>query len=122
MNHWTGLSHTRSIFEKKGAVVFPPSMWCGRRDRVHSWACGLDPQSRHAVWDFIRGLTAQGKTVVLTTHYMEEAEALCDRVGIIDHGRLIALGSPHELKDTFGAVNLEDVFIELTGRRIREET
>jgi ABC-2 type transport system ATP-binding protein len=82
----------------------------------------LDPQSRHAVWDFIRGLTAQGKTVVLTTHYMEEAEALCDRVGIIDHGRLIALGSPHELKDTFGAVNLEDVFIELTGRRIREET
>lgn len=80
----------------------------------------MDPQSRRAVWGFIRGLTAQGKTVVLTTHYMEEAEALCDRVGIIDHGRLIALGSPHALKERYDAANLEDVFIELTGRRIRE--
>jgi ABC-2 type transport system ATP-binding protein len=82
----------------------------------------MDPQSRHAVWDFIRDLTKQGKTVVLTTHYMEEAEALCDRVGIIDNGRLIALGSPKELMDRFDATNLEEVFIELTGRRIREES
>jgi len=82
---------------------------------------GMDPQSRHAVWDFIRELKRQRKTIILTTHYMEEAEELCDRVGIIDHGKLIALGTPSELRDKHGAKNLEDVFIQLTGRRIREE-
>jgi len=81
---------------------------------------GMDPQSRRAVWDFIRGLREAGKTVILTTHYMEEAEELCDRVGIIDHGRLIALGPPEELKEKHGARDLEDVFIQLTGRKIRE--
>jgi ABC-2 type transport system ATP-binding protein len=81
----------------------------------------MDPQSRHAVWDFIRELKKEGKTIILTTHYMEEAEALCDRVGIIDHGRLIALGPPKDLISKSRAANLEDVFINLTGRRIREE-
>jgi ABC-2 type transport system ATP-binding protein len=81
----------------------------------------MDPQSRHAVWDFIRELKKEGKTVVLTTHYMEEAEALCDRVGIIDHGKLIALGSPKDLISEGEVANLEEIFIELTGRRIREE-
>lgn len=80
----------------------------------------MDPQARHVVWDFIRELKAHGKTVILTTHYMEEAEELCDRVGIIDHGKLIALGAPRELKERFKAKNLEDVFIQLTGRKIRE--
>jgi len=82
---------------------------------------GMDPQSRRAVWDFIRELRKRDKTVVLTTHYMEEAEELCDRVGIIDYGKLIALGSPAQLKAKFEAKNLEEVFIQLTGRRIREE-
>jgi ABC-2 type transport system ATP-binding protein len=82
----------------------------------------LDPQSRHAVWDFIKELGKKGKTIILTTHYMEEAEELCDRVGIIDHGKLIALGSPKQLKDKFKAKDLEEVFIGLTGRKIREET
>ena len=81
----------------------------------------MDVQSRHAVWDFIKDLKKQTKTVILTTHYMEEAEELCDRVGIIDYGKLIALGTPEQLKDKFGAKNLEKVFIQLTGRRIREE-
>ncbi len=81
---------------------------------------GLDPQSRHAVWEFIRSLKDRGRTVVLTTHYMEEAEALCDRVGIIDHGKLIALGTPEELRATHGAKDLEEVFLKLTGRAIRE--
>jgi len=80
----------------------------------------MDPQSRRAVWDFIKGLKKEGKTVILTTHYMEEAEELCDRVGIIDYGNLIALGSPRQLKKDHGAKNLEDVFIGLTGRHIRE--
>lgn len=80
----------------------------------------MDPQSRHAVWDFIKELKQQGKTVILTTHYMEEAEYLCDRVGIIDHGQIIALDTPKELMKTYHAKNLEDVFIRLTGKNIRE--
>jgi ABC-2 type transport system ATP-binding protein len=60
---------------------------------------GLDPQSRRMLWASIRGLQSQGRTIVLTTHYMEEAEALCDRVGIIDHGRLLALDTPVHLID-----------------------
>jgi len=80
----------------------------------------MDPQSRHVVWDFIRELKARGRTVVLTTHYMEEAEELCDGVGIIDHGRLIAEGAPRELRERFHEDDLEGVFIRLTGRRIRE--
>jgi ABC-2 type transport system ATP-binding protein len=82
---------------------------------------GMDPQSRQAVWDFIRELKTRNKTVLLTTHYMEEAEGLCDRIGIIDHGKLIALGTPQQLKKQFNAKNLEEVFLQLTGRRIREE-
>jgi ABC-2 type transport system ATP-binding protein len=81
---------------------------------------GMDPQSRHAVWDFIKELKKKKRTVILTTQYMEEAEELCDRVAIIDHGKLIALGTPKQLQDKHGAKNLEDVFIQLTGRRIRE--
>ena len=81
---------------------------------------GMDPQSRHAVWDFIKELKKEGKTIILTTHYMEEAEELCDRVGIIDHGKVIALGSPEELTSSNNVRNLEEVFIKLTGRRIRE--
>ncbi len=63
---------------------------------------GLDPQSRRQLWDIVRGLRQQGRTVLLTTHYMEEAERLCDRVAVIDHGRLIALGSPRELIASLG--------------------
>lgn len=81
----------------------------------------MDPQSRHAVWDFIRELKKQGKTIILTTHYMEEAEELCDRVGIIDHGKLIALDSPRKLISKNEVKDLEEVFIKLTGRKIRED-
>jgi ABC-2 type transport system ATP-binding protein len=81
----------------------------------------MDPQSRHAVWDFIKELKTQKKTIILTTHYMEEAEMLCDRVGIIDHGKLIALDSPNDLISHNHVKNLEEVFIKLTGRKIREE-
>lgn len=58
---------------------------------------GLDPQARRAIWDLVRGIRARGKTVCLTTHLMEEAERLCDRVAIIDHGRVIDIGTPAEL-------------------------
>ncbi|MHA2296434.1 MAG: ABC transporter ATP-binding protein [Candidatus Hodarchaeales archaeon] len=80
----------------------------------------MDPQSRRAVWNFIKELRNNGKTIILTTHYIEEAEVLCDRVGIIDHGKLIALDTPRALMEKCGAKNLEEVFIKITGRKIRE--
>jgi ABC-2 type transport system ATP-binding protein len=63
---------------------------------------GLDPQARHAIWDLVREVRSRGKTILLTTHYMEEAERLCDRVAILDHGRIVALDTPAELISTFG--------------------
>ncbi len=81
---------------------------------------GMDPQSRQAVWNFIRELKDRGKTIVLTTHYMEEADHLCDRVGIIDRGSVMALDSPKGLKERFKAKDLEEAFIQLTGRKIRD--
>ncbi|MGH9586762.1 MAG: ATP-binding cassette domain-containing protein [Acidobacteriaceae bacterium] len=66
-------------------------------------SAGLDPQSRIAMWDAVRRLREEGITVVLTTHYMEEADELCDRVAIIDHGKVLALDSPERLKTTLGA-------------------
>ena len=66
---------------------------------------GLDPQARHAMWDLVREIRTQGKTVCLTTHFMEEAEQLCDRVAIIDHGRIVALDTPGALIRSLGAEN-----------------
>jgi ABC-2 type transport system ATP-binding protein len=63
---------------------------------------GLDPQARHAIWDLVREVRAKGKTILLTTHYMEEAERLCDRVAILDHGRIVALDTPAELIHSLG--------------------
>jgi ABC-2 type transport system ATP-binding protein len=116
---------------------------------------GLDPQTRRKIWDLIRRLNAAGLTVLMTTHYIEEAQILCHRVGIMDKGRLIALGTPQELMEKVGEVvveffggtdtgykffarrqqaleyvshlkgdflvrevNLEDVFVEITGRKV----
>ena len=64
---------------------------------------GLDPQSRRQTWEIVEGLKARGRTVLLTTHYMEEAARLCDRVAVVDHGRVIALGTPRELIASLGA-------------------
>jgi ABC-2 type transport system ATP-binding protein len=93
---------------------------------------GLDPQARRNLWDLVRGIREKGTTVIITTHYMDEAEYLCDRVAIIDSGRIIALNSPDKLIDELVATgferpkevkqaNLEDVFIHLTGHGLREE-
>ena len=81
---------------------------------------GMDPQSRRTTWGFIEEFRRSGRTVILTTHYIEEAEELADRVGIIDRGMLIALDTPQALMEVNGGDNLEDVFIGLTGHRIRE--
>jgi ABC-2 type transport system ATP-binding protein len=93
---------------------------------------GLDPQARRNLWDLIRGIRAKGTTVIITTHYMDEAEQLCDRIAILDEGKIIALATPDKLIDDLvesgferpkqvKAANLEDVFIHLTGKEIREE-
>jgi ABC-2 type transport system ATP-binding protein len=81
---------------------------------------GMDARARRRTWDYIGSLKDQGKTVILTTHYIEEAQALSDRVGIIDYGELIALGTPVDLMAEHDAQDLERVFLSITGRRIAE--
>jgi len=92
---------------------------------------GLDPQARRSLWELIKKIRTGGTTVIITTHYMDEAEYLCDRVAIIDAGKIIAMDSPDKLVDNLVAsgferpkemkmANLEDVFISLTGHSLRE--
>ncbi|RNI18289.1 ABC transporter ATP-binding protein [Flexivirga caeni] len=76
---------------------------------------GLDPRSRNDVWDAVRELAGSGTTVLLTTQYLEEADRLCSRISVLDHGRIVAEGSPAELKARVGG-NLDDAFLHLTGR------
>ena len=73
---------------------------------------GLDPQSRRQVWEIVNGFKQQGRTVVLTTHYMDEAEKLCDRIAVIDLGRIIAQGTPRELIRTLGGDHVVEVTLE----------
>jgi ABC-2 type transport system ATP-binding protein len=92
---------------------------------------GLDPQARRSLWELVKNIRDRGTTVIITTHYMDEAEYLCDRVAIIDSGNIVALDSPDKLIDNLIAsgferpkemklANLEDVFIRLTGHSLRE--
>jgi len=92
---------------------------------------GLDPQSRRQLWERMEAMREKGHAVILTTHSMEEAEAVCDRIAIVDHGRLIEINTPQALIDEHrndieviqasrrGKITLEDVFIGLTGKAIR---
>jgi ABC-2 type transport system ATP-binding protein len=80
---------------------------------------GLDPQARLQLWDLVEDFKRAGRTILLTTHYMEEAERLCDRVAIMDHGHVIAHGTPGELCASIERP--EDVFVHLTGRHLRDE-
>jgi ABC-2 type transport system ATP-binding protein len=93
---------------------------------------GLDPQARRHMWDLVKGFKGEGRTVLLTTHYMEEAEELCDRVAVMDRGRMVVLDTPQALIEDLlargfhkerveKAANLEDVFLDLTGRALRED-
>jgi ABC-2 type transport system ATP-binding protein len=93
---------------------------------------GLDPQARRNLWDLIQDIRKKGTTVIITTHYMDEAEVLCDRVAVIDSGKIIAIDTPDKLIDDLvasgferkkevKAATLEDVFIHLTGKSLREE-
>jgi ABC-2 type transport system ATP-binding protein len=78
---------------------------------------GLDPQARRHLWDLVDGLKHAGRTIILTTHYMEEAERLCDRVAIMDHGKVIALGAPKELIETVGGEDIVEFAVSATSER-----
>ncbi|HEX6062309.1 MAG TPA: ABC transporter ATP-binding protein [Candidatus Limnocylindria bacterium] len=93
---------------------------------------GLDPQARRNLWELVRGIRQSGTTVFLTTHYMDEAEVLCDRVAVMDHGEIIAMDPPRTLITALlgrgftkpmvqQQATLEDVFLDLTGRELRED-
>jgi ABC-2 type transport system ATP-binding protein len=90
---------------------------------------GVDVEQRHLLWTTLKGLSQDGTTIILTTHYIDEAEELCDRVGIIDHGQIIQIGVPSELIEEYGGPprmvtqrgSLEEVFLKLTGTTIAEE-
>ena len=92
---------------------------------------GLDPQARRHLWDLIRDIKSRGTTVILTTHYMDEAQQLCDRIAIMDEGRIVALDTPKNLIDQLLSrgfkphtevppATLEDVFLDLTGKEMRD--
>ncbi len=93
---------------------------------------GLDPQARRNLWELVKNIRSQGTTVIITTHYMDEAEQLCDRIAILDEGKIISLDSPDKMIDDLvssgferpkqvKAANLEDVFIHLTGKEMRDD-
>jgi ABC-2 type transport system ATP-binding protein len=120
-----------SLEEKRGAWVNHLSG--GQRQRL-SIACtlvndpevlfldepttGLDPQSRRQLWDLIEGLRSEGRTVLLTTHYMDEAQRLCDRVAVVDQGRIIAQGSPRELIRTLQAEHV----VQFSAEGVRDQS
>ena len=84
---------------------------------------GLDPQSRNQLWTHVKKINeAERVTVFLTTHYMDEADRVAHRVGVIDHGKLVAQGTPKAIKEQTGTENLEDAFLKLTGSTIRDES
>jgi ABC-2 type transport system ATP-binding protein len=84
---------------------------------------GLDPQSRNQLWSHVKKVNESERvTVFLTTHYMDEADRVAHRIGVIDHGKLVAQGTPREIKDQTRAETLEDAFLALTGSTIRDES
>jgi len=84
---------------------------------------GLDPQSRNQMWKHVKSLNeSDNVTVFLTTHYMDEADRVANRIAVIDHGRVVAIGSSRELKERTQTETLEDAFLALTGTSIRDET
>jgi ABC-2 type transport system ATP-binding protein len=116
----------RQRFSIAAALVHSPKVFF-----MDEPTTGLDPQARHNLWDLIRQIQARGITVILTTHYLEEAELLCHRVAIMDDGKIIALASPKELirqlldrgfkkARQVEEASLEDVFIDLTGKELRD--
>ena len=136
----------RSVQLEDKANAYPEQLSGGQRQRFSIAASlvhgpkvffldepttGLDPQARRNLWELVRDVQKRGITVIMTTHYMDEAELLCDRVAVMDEGKIIALDTPHTLitsllnrgftkEQKVEQANLEDVFIDLTGKALRE--
>ena len=100
----------RRIFDLACGMVHKPELLF-----LDEPSTGLDPQNRAHVWDHVRALHKDGMTIFLTTHYLDEADALCDRIAIMDKGDIKAMGTPAELKEKYGASNLDEVFLKITG-------
>ncbi len=100
----------KRIFDLASGIIHNPQLLF-----LDEPSTGLDPQNRAHVWDQVRKLHKDGTTVFLTTHYLDEAEALCDRVAIMDKGEVVAAGTPEELKEKYGAKTLDEVFLKITG-------
>jgi ABC-2 type transport system ATP-binding protein len=84
---------------------------------------GLDAQTRNLLWSYIERLNSdEGMTIFFTTHYLGEAEAVADRIAIIDHGKIVAMGATEELRAQTNTNNLEEAYLELTGKGVRDET
>jgi len=81
---------------------------------------GLDPQTRNVIWKLAKKFNGDGKTLIFTTHYMEEADNLCDRVAVMDLGKIVALDNPEVLKEETKSANLEEVFVHFTGEQVRD--
>ena len=96
-----------------GAIIHNPKILL-----LDEPTAGLDTRSRHMLWELVRKLNSKGTTIFLTTHYIEEAQTLCDRVAIIDHGKLIAIGTVDELRDMIGRISVETTWDD--GRRRKE--
>lgn len=140
------LKFLRDVQLEEKASAYPENLSGGQRQRfsiavalVHNPkvffldepTTGLDPQARRNLWDLVRQVRDRGVTVIMTTHYMDEAELLCDRVAVMDEGKLIALDTPKNLikallkrgfkkEQHVEQANLEDVFIDLTGKALRD--
>jgi ABC-2 type transport system ATP-binding protein len=100
----------KRIFDLASGIIHNPQLLF-----LDEPSTGLDPQNRAHVWDQVRKLHKDGTTVFLTTHYLDEAEALCDRVAIMDKGEVVAHGTPEELKQKYEAKTLDEVFLKITG-------
>ncbi len=116
----------RQRFSIAAALVHEPKVFF-----LDEPTTGLDPQARRNLWDLVNKIKRRGVTVVITTHYMDEAELLCDRIAVMDNGKIIALDTPKNLikallkkgfkkEQAVEQANLEDVFIDLTGKALRD--
>ena len=106
----------RRIFDLASGIIHRPELLF-----LDEPSTGLDPQNRAHVWEQVRKIHNQGTTVFLTTHYLDEADALCDRIAVMDKGDLMAMGTPAELKEKYDAQTLDEVFLKITGHIIRDE-
>ncbi len=100
----------RRIFDLASGIVHRPELLF-----LDEPSTGLDPQNRAHVWEQVRKLHAEGTTVFLTTHYLDEADALCNRIAVMDKGEILEAGTPDVLKEKYGAKTLDEVFLKITG-------